>query len=64
MVLRGMQIPEPVIFRSIEARSTADQPALTDALRRFQREDPSFRVRQDPDSGQTLVCDAGQVFVR
>jgi elongation factor G len=63
VVLAGMQIPEPVIFRAVEAKTTADQPALDEALARFVREDPSFRVRQDPDSGQTLVCGQGELHL-
>jgi elongation factor G len=63
VVLAGMQIPEPVIFRSIEAKTAADQPGLDEALARFVREDPSFRVRQDPDSGQTLICGQGELHL-
>lgn len=63
VVLAGMQIPEPVIFRAIEAKTAADQPALDDALARFLREDPSFRVQQDRDSGQTLVCGQGELHL-
>jgi len=63
VVLAGMQIPEPVIFRSIEAKTAADQPGLDDALARFVREDPSFRVRQDPDSGQMLICGQGELHL-
>ncbi len=63
VVLAGMQIPEPVIFRAIEAKTAADQPALDEALARFLREDPSFRVQQDRDSGQTLVCGQGELHL-
>jgi len=63
VVLAGMQIPEPVIFRSIEAKTSADQPSLDEALARFLREDPSFRVQQDRDSGQTLVCGQGELHL-
>jgi len=63
VVLAGMQIPEPVIFRSIEAKTAADQPGLDEALARFVREDPSFRVRQDVDSGQTLICGQGELHL-
>ena len=63
IVLAGMQIPEPVIFRAIEARSAADQAALTEALERLQREDPSFKVRVDPDSGQTLMSGMGELHL-
>jgi elongation factor G len=63
VLLAGMQIPEPVIFRAIEAKSTADQPALTEALERLQREDPSFKIRVDPDSGQTLMGGMGELHL-
>ncbi|MBK9754761.1 MAG: elongation factor G [Nannocystis sp.] len=63
VILPGLEIPEPVIFRAIEARSTADQSALTEALERMQREDPSFRVRIDPDSGQTLMGGMGELHL-
>ena len=63
VILPGLEIPEPVIFRAIEPRSTADQAALVEALDRMQREDPSFRVRIDPDSGQTLMGGMGELHL-
>jgi len=63
VILPGLEIPEPVIFRAIEAKSTADQSSLTEALERMQREDPSFRVAVDPDSGQTLMGGMGELHL-
>ncbi len=63
VVLPGLEVPDPVIFRAIEARSTADQSALTEALDRMQREDPSFRVHIDADSGQTLMGGMGELHL-
>jgi elongation factor G len=63
VVLAGMQIPEPVIFRSIEPKTSAEQSSLDEALGRFVREDPSFSTRQDPDSGQTLICGQGELHL-
>ncbi len=63
VVLAGMEIPEPVIFRSIEPKTAADQKDLDEALARFQREDPSFKLREDKDSGQTLVCGQGELHL-
>jgi elongation factor G len=63
VVLPGLEIPEPVIFRSVEAKTAADQGALDDALARFQREDPSFTVREDKDSGQTLMAGQGELHL-
>jgi len=61
--LAGMQIPEPVIFRSVEPKSTADQTALTEAMNKLQREDPSFHVSIDPDSGQPLISGMGELHL-
>ena len=63
IMLGGMKIPDPVIFRAIEARTAADQSALDEALNRFTREDPSFAVRSDVESGQTLVCGQGELHL-
>jgi elongation factor G len=63
VILPGMQIPEPVIFRSVEAKSAADQKDLEQALARIQSEDPSFRVYEDPDSGQTLMAGQGELHL-
>jgi len=63
VVLAGMQIPEPVIFRSIEPKTAAEQKELDEALVRLQREDPSFKVRQDAESGQNLICGQGELHL-
>ena len=63
VVLAGMEIPEPVIFRSIEPKTAADQKDLDEALVRFQREDPSFKLREDKDSGQVLICGQGELHL-
>ena len=63
VVLPGMQIPDPVIFRSVEAKSAGDQKDLEQALARIQSEDPSFRVYEDPDSGQTLMAGQGELHL-
>ncbi|XP_052599449.1 ribosome-releasing factor 2, mitochondrial isoform X3 [Peromyscus californicus insignis] len=52
LLLAGVEIPEPVFFCTIEPPSVAKQPDLEHALERLQREDPSLKVRLDPDSGQ------------
>ncbi|MBL8998848.1 MAG: elongation factor G, partial [Gemmatimonadetes bacterium] len=49
--------------RAIEARSAADQTALAEALERMRREDPSFHVRVDADSGQTLMGGMGELHL-
>ncbi|NVB36824.1 elongation factor G [Pseudenhygromyxa sp. WMMC2535] len=63
VVLPGMQIPDPVIFRSVEAKSAADQKDLDQALERIQKEDPSFTVYEDKDSGQTLMAGQGELHL-
>ncbi len=63
VVLPGMQIPEPVIFQAVEAKSTGDQPKLDQALQRLMREDPSFTVREDKDSGQVLMGGQGELHL-
>ena len=56
LVLQSIEIPPPVYFVSVEAESAATQPALDAALEALTREDPSLSVRQDRDTGQTLLC--------
>ncbi|MFV8749111.1 elongation factor G [Nannocystaceae bacterium ST9] len=63
VVLPGMQIPEPVIFRSVEPTTSAEQKDLAEALDRIQKEDPSFRVIEDADSGQTLIAGQGELHL-
>jgi elongation factor G len=63
VVLPGMQIPEPVIFRSIEPTTSAEQKDLQEALDRIQKEDPSFRVIEDTESGQTLIAGQGELHL-
>ena len=63
VVLPGMKIPDPVIFRSVEAKSAGDQKDLDQALARIQLEDPSFTVYEDPDSGQTLMAGQGELHL-
>jgi elongation factor G len=63
VVLPGMQIPEPVIFRSVEPTTSAEQKDLAEALERISKEDPSFRVIEDADSGQTLIAGQGELHL-
>jgi elongation factor G len=63
VVLPGMQIPPAVISQSIEARSTADQAALAEALKRIAAEDPSFSYREDQESGQLLISGMGELHL-
>ncbi|XP_007941536.1 ribosome-releasing factor 2, mitochondrial [Orycteropus afer afer] len=63
LVLAGVEIPEPVFFCTIEPPSVAKQPDLDHALKCLQREDPSLKVKLDPDSGQTILCGMGELHI-
>ncbi|XP_078419978.1 ribosome-releasing factor 2, mitochondrial isoform X2 [Cetorhinus maximus] len=62
-VLAAVEIPEPVFFCTIEPPSMAKQPDLDYALTCLQREDPSLKVKIDPDSGQTILCGMGELHI-
>ncbi|XP_074184923.1 ribosome-releasing factor 2, mitochondrial isoform X2 [Rhinolophus sinicus] len=63
LLLAGVEIPEPVFFCTIEPPSVSKQPDLDHALKCLQREDPSLKVRLDPDSGQTVLCGMGELHI-
>ena len=59
IVLERMDFPEPVISVAVEPRTVADQDKMAIALGKLAQEDPSFRVRTDPESGQTIISGMG-----
>jgi len=59
--LEEISVPEPVIHVAIEARAQADQQGLASALQALVREDPSLRVRQDGESGETILSGMGEL---
>jgi len=61
--LETMDFPEPVISTAIEPKSTADEDKLQAALDKVSLEDPSFRVKKDPDSGQTIISGMGELHL-
>lgn len=61
VVLEQIAVPEPVIDVAIEPRTQADQQLLGKALQVLVREDPSLRLRQDAESGQTLLSGMGEL---
>jgi elongation factor G len=61
ITLESMEFPDPVIDQALEPRSTADQEKLTAALQKLQVEDPSFRVRVDGETGQTIISGMGEL---
>jgi elongation factor G len=63
IVLERMEFPEPVIDIAIEPRTKADQDKLGTSLQKLASEDPSFRVRTDPESGQTLIAGMGELHL-
>jgi elongation factor G len=63
IVLESMTFPEPVIFVAIEPRTISDQEKLRQSLVRLAEEDPTFRVREDPDTGQTIIAGMGELHL-
>ncbi|CEG49300.1 translation elongation factor g [Plasmopara halstedii] len=63
VILPGVQIPKPVFTCSIEAESSAKQKDLETALENLQREDPSFIVTFDDETGQTLMSGMGELHL-
>ena len=61
--LESMQFPEPVISVAIEPRTKGDQDKLGTALQRLTEEDPTFRVRTDEETGQTLISGMGELHL-
>ncbi len=61
MVLEQISVPEPVIHVAIEPRASADQQGLSKALQSLLREDPSLRLQQDAESGQTILSGMGEL---
>ena len=63
IVLESMTFPEPVISMAIEAMTKADEDKLNASLQKLADEDPTFRVRVDKDSGQTLISGMGELHL-
>ncbi len=63
IVLESISFPEPVISVAIEPKSKADQDKLGEALRRLADEDPTFRVRVDDQTGQTIISGMGELHL-
>ncbi len=63
VVLEQMVFPEPVIDQAIEPKTKADQEKLTVALQRLAEEDPTFSVRGDEETGQTIIAGMGELHL-
>ncbi len=63
IVLERMEFPEPVISIAIEPKTKADQEKMGLALQKLAQEDPSFRVRTDEESGQTIISGMGELHL-
>ncbi|MBN9463663.1 MAG: elongation factor G [Burkholderiales bacterium] len=63
IVLERMEFPEPVISQAVEPKTKADQEKMGIALGRLAQEDPSFRVRTDEESGQTIIAGMGELHL-
>jgi elongation factor G len=63
VILERMIFPEPVIFVAVEPKSKADQDKMGVALQRLQMEDPSFNVRSDEETGQTIMGGMGELHL-
>ena len=63
LTLERMVFPEPVITQAVEPKTKADQEKMGIALQRLAQEDPSFRVKTDEESGQTLIAGMGELHL-
>jgi elongation factor G len=63
VILEEMTFPEPVIGLAIEPRTKADQEKLGEGLARLSEEDPTFRVRSDEETGQTVISGMGELHL-
>ncbi|MCJ7733950.1 MAG: elongation factor G [Anaerolineales bacterium] len=63
IILENITFPDPVIMVAIEPKTTADQDRLATALQKLSEEDPTFQVRVDGDTGQTLISGMGELHL-
>ncbi|NLE73691.1 MAG: elongation factor G [Actinobacteria bacterium] len=63
ILLESMEFPEPVIWVAIEPKTKADQDRLGESLMKLAEEDPTFRVRVDEDTGQTIISGMGELHL-
>ena len=63
IILERMEFPDPVISVAIEPKTKADQDKLSQGLGKLAEEDPSFRVKIDPETGQTIISGMGELHL-
>jgi elongation factor G len=63
IVLESIEFPEPVIFVAIEPKTKVDQDRLGESLMKLADEDPTFRVRTDEETGQTIIAGMGELHL-
>lgn len=63
ILLEDITFPEPVISVAIEPKTTVDQDRMADALQKLAEEDPTFLVRSDEDTGQTIISGMGELHL-
>lgn len=63
LLLEGLTLPEPVVSIAVEPKGVEDRERLPDALEKLQWEDPTFRVHEDEETGQTLLTGMGELHL-
>ncbi|HKM28635.1 MAG TPA: elongation factor G, partial [Anaerovoracaceae bacterium] len=63
VILESMQFPEPVISIAVEANDKAGQDKMTAALKKLSEEDPTFKYKTDPDTGQIIISGMGELHL-
>ena len=63
VVLERMEFPDPVIEEAVEPKTKADQEKMSIALGKLAEEDPTFRVRTNPETGQTIIAGVGELHL-
>ncbi len=63
ILLESIEFPDPVIFVAIEPKTKADQDRLAESLMKLAEEDPTFRVRLDDETGQTIIAGMGELHL-
>ena len=63
VILEGLAVPEPVVSLAVEPKGVDDRDKLPPALEKLQWEDPTFRVREDEETGQTILTGMGELHL-